>query len=626
MSARRRIRRSLRAVAIAGSAILAMPLPGLAGDPPKVPWEAPPVRVKPGSVVVTFEAGTTPVERRATHSAIGVAAGRASRIDVVTLPPGLSVDTAIRRYEADPDVVAAEPDRYVTLTETIPNDPYFGQQWALRNTGQPHRRSGGGSASGTNDADVDASNAWDTPSPASEVVVAVIDSGVQINHPDLDGSLWVNDDEQNGIPGEDDDGNGRIDDVNGWDFENGDPNPSPGGRLIDSHGTHVAGIVAAERGNGTGIAGVCDACRIMALRFDLSLGQEIKAIRYAVENGADIINMSFGGPVWSMAEREAIADAGRAGVLTVVSAGNSSADNDIPFFPTERDFAPDFPASYTLPWILSVAASNHRDQYGYATKCATRRPRWQCSFTSWGHDSVDVAAPGVDILSTVRPSVGNFTDPAYAVFDGTSMAAPLVAGVAGLVKDLHPEYGPVALKNAVMNSVDTPGSLTMTTRWAALLDISRSPIRGTFTRTQGRVNAAAALNAPTTNATPLTDGNVNGARRMARRTVRGRVGWPGDVNDVYAKKLRGGRRYRVVLNGPARRDLDLWVWSPNVTEIHQFTITCFRRPRCPTITAASATLDADEAVTFRVRRTRRYFIQVQGFYSGGRYSLSVRRA
>jgi hypothetical protein len=97
------------------------------------------------------------------------------------------------------------------------------------------------------------------------------------------------------------------------------------------------------------------------------------------------------------------------------------------------------------------------------------------------------------------------------------------------------------------------------------------------------------------------------------------------VNDVYARKLRGGRRYRVALNGPPRRDLDLWVWSPNVTEIHQFTITCFRRPRCPTIRAASATLDADEAVTFRVPRTRRYFIQVQGFYSGGGYTLSVRR-
>jgi subtilisin family serine protease len=622
MSARRRIRRSLPAVAIAGSAILAMPLPALAADPPKLPWEGPPVRVKPGSVVVTFAPGTTPVERRATHSALGVAPGRASRIDVVTLPPGLSVDAAIRRYEADPEVIAAEPDRYVTLTG-IPNDTYFSQQWALHNTGQSHRRSAGGTASGTNDADVDASEAWDTPSPANEVVVAVIDSGVHIGHPDLDGSLWVNPDEP--VNGVDDDGNNKIDDVNGWDFENGDRNPSPGTRRIDSHGTHVAGIVAAERGNTTGIAGVCDACRIMALRFDLSLGQEIQAIRYAVQQGADIINMSFGGPVWSLAEREAIADAGRAGVLTVVSAGNSSADNDIPFFPTESDFAPDFPASYTLPWILSVAASNHHDQYGYSTKCAANRPRWQCSFTSWGHDSVDVAAPGVDILSTVRPPTGNFPDPAYAVFDGTSMAAPLVAGVAGLVKDLHPEYGPVALKNAVMNSVDQPGSLTMTTRWAALLDISRSPIQGNFTRTQGRVNAAAALTAPTTNATPLTDGNVNGARRMARKSVRGRVGWPGDANDVFAKKLRGGRRYRVVLNGPANRDFDLWVWSPKVTEIYQFTITCFRRPRCPTITAVSTSLDADEAVTFRVRRTRRYFVQVQGFYSGGRYTLSVRR-
>jgi subtilisin family serine protease len=625
MSARRRIRRSLPAVAIAGSAILAMPLPGLAADPTKLPWEGPPVRVKPGSVVVTFASGTSAVERRATHAAVGARLAPpdgAARVDVVTLPPGLSVEAAVSRYRADPDVIAAEPDRIATLTQ-VTTDPLVDEQWALDNTGQPHRLSEGSTAAGSMDADVDAPEAWAATTTGDDVVVAVIDSGVHIGHPDLMDRMWVNPGETPGN-GMDDDGNGFVDDVNGWDFRGNDPNPSPpANRPLESHGTHVAGIIAAERDNGIGIAGVCGACRIMALRIDLSLGQELRAIRYAVRNGAHIINMSFSSPVWSLAERTAISNAGRAGVLSVVSAGNASLDNDIPFFPGGGDAAPGFPASYTLQTILSVAASNHRDQYGYFTRCAQRHPRWQCGFTSWGHDSVDVAAPGVDIISTVRPPNG--TPDGYDVFDGTSMAAPLVAGIAGLVKHQHMTHGPVALKNAVMNSVDRPGSLTLVSAWADALGIPKRPMTGSFTRTSGRVNAFRALNAPTTNATPRTDGNVNGARRMTRRSVRGRVAWPGDVNDVYAKKLRGGRRYRVVLNGPARRDLDLWVWSPKVTEIHQFTIDCFRRPRCPTVAGVSASFDADEAVTFRVRRTNRYYLQVQGFYSGGRYTLSVRR-
>jgi subtilisin family serine protease len=300
-------------------------------------------------------------------------------------------------------------------------------------------------------------------------------------------------------------------------------------------------------------------------------------------------------------------------------------DNDVPFY-IDSSFAPAFPASYHLPTVLTVAASTHKDAYGLQTECdVSTAPRWRCAFTSWGRESVDVAAPGVDIVSTVAPEAGGDVGVGYQVWDGTSMAAPLVAGIAGAVKHEHPTYGPVDLKNAVMNSVDHPASLKLLTSWAHVTGVSKSPIAGKFTRTQGRVNALGALTAPITNATPLTDGNINGAKPMTG-TVRSTVGWPSDVNDVYRRRLVGGNRYRITLNGPAGKDMDLYVWSPVAKEIHQFTSGCFRRNGpCPALKAVSGGLDADERVTFGVPHTGTFFIQVQGWYSSGRYTLSIRR-
>jgi subtilisin family serine protease len=631
----------LAASLVAVVAVVALAPTALAATPPKFPWQGPAVRVKPGHVVVTFAPGTSRAERRAVHAEVG---GRATapaghlRVDVVDLPPGLSTAAALRRYRADPSVVAAEPDRFAVFTE-IPNDQHFEpHQWALHNTGLVHRISESGfvaqnGAAGLADRDVDAPEAWDrdaaTPGD-EEVVVAVLDNGVDIDHPDLVEAMWVNDGE---VPGNDldDDGNGFIDDVHGWDFRQDDADPSPQnpGIVNNSHGTHVAGIVAATRNNAIGVAGVCDPCRIMALRFDLSLGQEIDAIEYAAANGADIINMSFASPIWSAAERAAIRAAGQQGVLSVVAAANSSADNDIPFYPSGQGFAPAFPASYTLARVLSVAASNHKDQYGLLTECdLSSVPRWRCAFTSWGRNSVDVAAPGVDIVSTIAPQAGGGGPGigiGYRAFDGTSMAAPLVAGIAGLVKHENPGYSPTQVKNAVMNSVDRPASLKMLSSFANVTGIPKTAISGLFTRTQGRVNARRALTAPTTNATPLTDGNIDGAVLLGGMVQRS-VAWPRDVNDVYRKRLFAGNRYRITLNGPANKDMDLYVWKPGATEIHQFTAGCFNSGgACPWLRAASGSTDADEQVTFSVGATGTFSIQVQGWYSDGRYTLSVKR-
>lgn len=633
------------APAAVGSARSGLTVPMLAGGSPrpirdaqaaKLPWSSGGVRVVPGQLVVVYRRGVPNASTLALTHRLGAttAAHASTDIDVVRLRPGASPAAAIRRFERSALVVSAEPDRIASVM-AVPNDTLFPEQWALNNTGQQHEMTDQGLGAGkkrrgTNDADVDAPEAWDLQSIDNPTVVAVIDTGVDINHEDLKNVLWTNPGET--VDGSDDDGNGYIDDVNGWDFFGQDPDPTPANGLENSHGTHVAGIVAAEHDNATGVSGVCPDCRIMALRVgsatSLTLGREVAAIQYAVDNGADVINLSLGSPVWSKAERSAIASAGRNGVLVVVAAGNASLDNDIAAYPdpAQGAFAPSFPASYALPNILAVAASNDRDQYGYISQCKGVIPLWQCAFTSWGHDSVDVAAPGVDILSTVKTGVSTGTHPRYEFFDGTSMASPLVAGIAGLVLAENPGYTPAEVKNAIMNSVDHPSSLKMLSAWAKAIGVPKTPIAGHFTRTQGRVNAAAALGAPTTNATPATDGNIAGAIAIDARRA-GTVSWPADDNDVYKKHLVRGRRYAVTLDGPRGRDFDLWVWRPGTKDLFQFSSGCFQRGGpCPAFAAASAGRTSDERAVFKATTTGTFFIQVNAFYSRGAYTLKIKRA
>src|SRR5438128_56781 len=180
-----------------------------------------------------------------------------SNVDVVRVGSGTSVAAAIRRYQRSPLVRFAEPDRIASVA-AVPDDPLFGEQWALNNAGQPHgvTNQGGGFTStrdGTVGADIHASSAWDQLSVHGHPVVAVIDTGVDINQEDLNNQLWVNTAEKNGTTGVDDDNNGFIDDVHGWDFQDNNNDPTPGNGEDNSHGSHVAGIVAAEQNNTKGI-------------------------------------------------------------------------------------------------------------------------------------------------------------------------------------------------------------------------------------------------------------------------------------------------------------------------------------------------------------------------------------
>lgn len=290
-----------------------------------------------------------------------------------------------------PDVEYAELNPIISICAT-PDDPSYAEQWSL--------------------GKIQAPEAWDTSRGAADVVVAVIDTGVDYNHRDLQGNLWVNEAEVNGVAGVDDDDNGYIDDVHGYNFayNNSDPIDDHG------HGTHCSGIIAAVGDNGLDVAGVCWSARIMALKIlgsagDGSAADAVPAIYYAVANGADVISGSWGGEDSSDVLREAIAYAHREGVVVVAAAGNEGSD------------APFYPAAY--PEVISVAATDSTDQ------------RWYLS--NYG-DWVDIAAPGRDIVSlrATGSSQGGTGNVYTGRMSGTSMAAPHVSGACALLLAANP--------------------------------------------------------------------------------------------------------------------------------------------------------------------------------------------
>jgi subtilisin family serine protease len=378
---------------------------------------------KAGELLVKFKSDTPLSTMSGVHQAVGAISKRGfalvPNIEHVTLPEGMSVEDAIIQYMSDPNVEYAEPN-YIIRALTIPNDTYFGNQWALNNTGSY--------AGGSDDADVDAPEAWDTTTGSSAIVIAVTDTGVDYNHPDLHGNIWYNSGETDCNDGIDNDSNGYIDDCVGWDFttceqynealnceiaksEDNDPMDEMG------HGTHVAGIIGARGNNGEGVTGVMWNVKLMALRFLNAQGigdtsDAIRAIEYAIENGARIINASWGGYEYSLSLYDAINTANNTSILFVAAAGNEENNNDAE--------TPLYPASYNLPNIISVAATDQNDIRAH--------------FSNFGLNSVDVAAPGIYIFSTVPTWWGDY--PGYGEierFSGTSMSAPHVAGLAGLL-------------------------------------------------------------------------------------------------------------------------------------------------------------------------------------------------
>lgn len=369
-------------------------------------------------LLVKFRDSTAARSARSLSRAVGVTATTEFHIVnglVHWVVPPENLSAALAQLQADPSVAYAEPN-YVLTAFLTPNDPRFSQQYHLNNTGTPS-------------ADIDAPAAWDITT-GTDVVVAVIDTGVDYNHPDLRDNIWTNTRET--VNGRDDDGNGYIDDIRGWDFVNNDNNPMDDNR----HGTHVAGIIAARGNNSTGVSGVNWSARIMPIKFLSATGsgstaRAISAIEYAVANGAKISNNSWGGGAASQALGDAISAAERAGHLFVAAAGNNNGNNN--------DVNPTFPSSYPNNNVISVAATTNTDALA--------------GFSNIGARSVDVGAPGASILSTV-------TNNGYANLSGTSMAAPVVAGAAALVWAANPSLSSTQVKQAIMNNADQIPSLS----------------------------------------------------------------------------------------------------------------------------------------------------------------------
>ncbi len=420
---------------------------------------------------------------------------RLDGLRVLELPAGESTARAIERLLATGryEYVHRDTIRHATV---LPNDPDFAsRQW-------PHAN--GGADNGIAGADIGSTRAWDLRTDAPEIVVAVIDSGVRTDHPDLAANLWVNSRE---IPGNgrDDDGNGYIDDVHGINAITNSGNPADD----LGHGTHVAGIIGAVGNNGTGIAGVAWRVRLMALKFLRggtgttagrgSTSDGIECIDYAIRHGAQIINASYGaaaGPVtqFDPAERDAILRARAAGILFVAAAGNDAANMEL---------LAHYPASYRLENVVAVANSTNRDDASIST--------------NFGAGSVELFAPGSDIWSTWY--TGN---PPYTLRSGTSMAAPHVSGALALLKAHFPGDTYRQLINRLLRHVDpipafrgrvqTGGRLNLD---RALRSIDNRPFNDSFEERSRLAGTNASVRNVNTGATSENDPAIAGQTGVA---------------------------------------------------------------------------------------------------------------
>jgi len=377
----------------------------------------------PDSVLVRFAAGTNGNERaeamRAAHASHARTLMASARLEQLYLIAGRPVEAALNALSRLPFVESAEADFVV---RAVTNDQFYGLLYAINNTGQVVA-----SQSGTFDADMDVAEAWSLSIGDPDLVIAVIDDGVEYTHPDINDQMWVNPGEV--VDGVDNDGNGYVDDIFGYDFYSNDSDPYDDNNINTEqggHGTHVAGTICAEGNNSIGIVGVVQQCRIMALRFLGPRGgytsDAISAVNYAVGKGVRLSNNSWGGGGYSMSLYSAIQSAGNQGHLFLAAAGNDGIDVD--------NTTPHYPSSYDLPNIVSVAATDNRDQLA--------------SFSNFGVNSVDVAAPGVDIASSAWGS--------YYYFSGTSMATPNVTGVAALILSQNPGFSYAQVRDRLLQT------------------------------------------------------------------------------------------------------------------------------------------------------------------------------
>ncbi|SCZ62884.1 S8 family serine peptidase [Thiohalomonas denitrificans] len=388
----------------------------------------------PGEILVKYRNSDQVLESDRAMRASPVEYDHRYRWQRLRLPPELTVEQAVAHYRQQPEVEYAEPNYIASKAELSPNDIYYSShQWGLQN--------------------LRSERAWDETTGSSDMLIAVVDTGIFYDHPDLKGNMWINPGETRN--GEDDDGNGIIDDIHGVNYNSGTTTGDPkDDDIADWHGTHVAGIAGAVSNNDLGIAGVNWGVKVMAVKVLHGASGSgftsdiVSGIDYAIANGANVINLSLTIPGYSNALADALARADAAGILTVSAAGNSGSNNDaIPYSP----------AGVRTDNNIAVAAINRSDDHA--------------SYSNYGRLTVDLAAPGgectykenlicVDpnaIYSTIGTGSSNYDN--YRYLAGTSMATPHVSGLAALIWSHVPDLTHRQVKARILNGARKLGAL-----------------------------------------------------------------------------------------------------------------------------------------------------------------------
>jgi len=594
-------------------------------------WEGRQIEVVRDSWILTFrKEGSRQVAANRAQSVASFLGLEAQHVQTTALGrfAGVQVNGAVTPQMAAAAVqhfgwlTGFEPNR-MYYNRLVPNDAMYGQQWGHNNTGLPFVDSASGVPTpGVIGADIDAELAWNVTTGSDRVVIAVIDTGFDVNHPDLAGNLWTNPLE---IPGNglDDDGNGFVDDVNGWDFAAdgmGAQDNNPDDPVTQGHGTAVAGIIGAVGGNGLGVAGVMWNVSILPIKI---FGNQGGAPGIAIINAQEYIAMlkrDFGVNIvasnnsygslnpndandFDDAQEIAIRNATDAGILFVAAAGNDANNNDGPIF--------SYPDGYPNPLIIAVAATNNRDRLA--------------SFSNFGLTRVDVGAPGEQTLTT---AVGG----GYQYINGTSFASPYTAGVIGLLASVNRYATPEQLRDALYMGVDQLASLSGLVATGGRINAARSM---EFVQVPGPVVAAilpGTMTAPVSqivvqfsediNPAFLFPGGVLDTSKIILRASNGDSRF--DANDIFLDILDGDvvlngnlmtitlsggllprDAYRLTLVHTGFRDFENNLLNGDDTfgndEVYDFSVVPFRGPLEPNDTLSSASpviLDGDGRATF----------------------------
>ena len=392
----------------------------------------------PGEFVVKLKPGMMRMSTQSLSQQLkGFVTQKISGQDIVVVKKAVfeTNDSAIKALNQNPMVEIAEPN-FIYKINKAPTDPLYIQTWGLSNVGQADPKNQVGVAG----IDINAERAWEIQTGTREKIIAVIDTGIDYNHPDLVDNMWKNEAEAAGKAGVDDDNNGVVDDIYGYNAINGSGNPKDD----QGHGSHCAGTIGARANNGIGVAGVNWDVRMMAVKFldaggSGSLADAIKAIDYATKMGAHVMSNSWGGGGFSQTLLDAIKRSNDAGAIFIAAAGNEYNNNDT---------SPTYPSTYQVENVMSVAAIDNRGA--------------KADFSNYGKKTVHLGAPGVNVMSTTGGS--------YKSYSGTSMATPHVAGVAALLWANEPGLTAAEVKERLVATVRPLASMKGKTRTGGMVD------------------------------------------------------------------------------------------------------------------------------------------------------------